>query len=64
MSSQHQSAQRDLFAPSREETVKNDAALEHPIFDELRDAKPDEMSPRDALALLYKLKSALGDDVA
>jgi DNA mismatch repair protein MutS len=64
VSSQHQGAQRDLFAPGREETVRNDAALEHPIFDELRDAKPDEMSPRDALALVYRLKSALGDDVA
>ena len=63
-SSQQQGAQRDLFASGRDEIVRNDAALQHPIFDQLRDAKPDEMSPRDALALVYKLKSALGDEIA
>jgi DNA mismatch repair protein MutS len=63
-SSQQQGAQRDLFAYGRDAMVKNDAALQHPIFDELRDAKPDEMSPRDALALVYKLKSTLGDENA
>jgi DNA mismatch repair protein MutS len=63
-SSHQQGAQRDLFASGRDEIVRNDAALQHPIFDQLRDAKPDEMSPRDALALVYKLKSALGDEIA
>jgi DNA mismatch repair protein MutS len=61
-SSQLQSAQRDLFSPDRDAVAESNVRLEHPLFDELRDAKPDEMSPRDALALVYKLKSALGDE--
>jgi len=64
VSSQHQGAQRDLFAPGQSAVTESNSWLEQPIFDELRDAKPDEMSPRDALALVYKLKSALGDDFA
>jgi hypothetical protein len=31
------------------------------VLDRLRDAKPDELSPKEALALLYQLKSELND---
>ena len=67
--SQPHGAQRDLFAPGMTATPESAATLDHPVFDhpvfdQLRDAKPDELSPRDALALIYKLKSSLGDEIA
>ena len=34
----------------------------HPVLDNLRDARPDEMSPREALELLYQLKRDLSNE--
>ncbi len=56
-------AQAELFAarPTSDHastTSKHDV-IEHPVLDQLRDAKPDEMSPREALELLYRLKSTV-----
>ncbi len=48
--------QADLFASS---SVQTNVVETHPVLDNLRDAKPDEMSPREALELLYKLKRSL-----
>jgi DNA mismatch repair protein MutS len=31
----------------------------HPVIEHLRDIDPDELTPRDALDLLYQLKRAL-----
>jgi len=64
----HTGPQADLFAPAGPSMVASAspgadaAAFEHPVLDTIRDAKPDEMSPREALALLYKLKTAVGDE--
>jgi DNA mismatch repair protein MutS len=33
----------------------------HPVLDRLRDAQPDNLTPKEALALLYQLKSELDD---
>lgn len=52
----HESHGNDLFsAATNAETVMET----HPALDMLRDAKPDDMSPRDALTLLYQLKREL-----
>jgi DNA mismatch repair protein MutS len=32
-----------------------------PVEEMLRDVRPDELSPRDALELLYRLRSLLSD---
>jgi DNA mismatch repair protein MutS len=56
--SQHNQA--DLFASS-----PNRHAIEietHPALDRLRDAKPDEMSPREALDFLYQLQRELSSN--
>ncbi len=56
----HHTHQADLFqqpAPSTEIRFES-----HPVLDHLRDAKPDELSPREALDLLYRLKRELQDE--
>ena len=42
-------------------TIPETAANASPIDEMLRDIRPDELSPRDALELLYRLKSLLPD---
>jgi DNA mismatch repair protein MutS len=50
--------QGDLFAPSAEPEI----CLEvHPALDALRASSPDELSPKEALALLYELKEMAKD---
>ena len=48
-----QSPQGDLFDHKAEETEE---AEEHPLLTALREVKPDEMSPKEALEKLYQLK--------
>jgi DNA mismatch repair protein MutS len=61
-SSLHQSSsansQSDLFraAPA---AIAAPTPAEHPVLDQLRDATPDALSPREALELLYRLKQSL-----
>jgi DNA mismatch repair protein MutS len=55
----HAGAQSDLFAERPAAASEAIEEAHHPVLDQLRDAKPDEMSPREALALLYLLKSRL-----
>ncbi len=59
-SSLHRNNQADLFAPS---IAATEASVEtHPVLDHLRDAKPDELSPREALDLLYRLRRELENE--
>jgi DNA mismatch repair protein MutS len=55
--------QSDLFSMP-DATAGMDDEVAHPVLDQLRDLKPDELSPREALALLYQLKSKLDDESA
>ena len=50
-----QGPQGDLFAAAAET-----AAEEHPALEELRCVQPDELSPKAALELVYKLRAMLG----
>ena len=56
--------QSDLFTTHQAGAVLENTPSEHPLLDQVRDANPDEMSPREALALLYKLKATLGEENA
>jgi DNA mismatch repair protein MutS len=49
-----QNPQGDLF--DHRAVVEPEEAEEHPLLAALREVKPDEMSPKKALELLYKLK--------
>jgi DNA mismatch repair protein MutS len=50
--------QPDLFSapPSTQEP-----SAPHPVLEELASLKPDELSPKDALALIYRLRQLLDD---
>jgi DNA mismatch repair protein MutS len=50
--------QGDLFAPSAEPEICFEV---HPALDALRASSPDELSPKEALALLYELKEMAKD---
>ncbi len=52
--------QGDLFANSAP-AVAFEPITAHPIIDKLRALKPDELTPRDALDLLYQLKRELAE---
>jgi DNA mismatch repair protein MutS len=55
-----QTNQADLFAAS---SNRHAPEIEtHPTLDRLRDAKPDEMSPREALDFLYQLQRELSSN--
>jgi DNA mismatch repair protein MutS len=55
-----QTNQADLFAQS---SNHHKTEIEtHPTLDRLRDAKPDEMSPREALDFLYQLQRELSSN--
>ena len=57
----HQNPQPDLFsAISQDETIDS-LPLSHPVMSHLNTLKPDELSPREALVELYKLKSLLDE---
>lgn len=57
----HQNPQPDLFsAISQDETIDS-LPLSHPVMSHLNTLKPDELSPREALTELYKLKSLLDE---
>jgi len=47
--------QLDLFRGSAPETEPAPAAA-HPALDALRDTNPDQLTPREALDLLYRLR--------
>lgn len=49
--------QIDLFAPPPEPAPSAVAEVEAPLLDALRDVDPDALSPREAHAMLYQLKS-------
>lgn len=49
--------QIDLFAPPPEPSPSAAAEIESPLLDALRDVDPDALSPREAHAMLYQLKS-------
>ncbi len=49
--------QIDLFAPPPEPPPSAAAEIESPLLDALRDVDPDALSPREAHAMLYQLKS-------
>jgi DNA mismatch repair protein MutS len=52
--------QASLFQPERAAADATEVA--HPVLDKLRDLKPDELSPREAHALLYALQQQLDSD--
>jgi DNA mismatch repair protein MutS len=51
--------QRDLFSAAAQPA--DDYPRDHPLLQELRNLKPDTLSPREALDLLYRLHSEFGD---
>ena len=51
-------AQRDLFAPA---VPPAEAQIPHPALDALRASDPDAMTPREALALVYRLRQKLDE---
>jgi len=51
-------AELDLFTPASGEPDD----VEHPTLSQLRDLDPDNMSPREALEQLYRLKAGLLDE--
>jgi DNA mismatch repair protein MutS len=53
-----QGPQPDLFSAS---PSPPDPAPAHPVLEELAALKPDELSPKDALALIYRLRQLLDD---
>jgi DNA mismatch repair protein MutS len=53
-----QGPQPDLFSAS---PSAPDPAPAHPVLEELAALKPDELSPKDALALIYRLRQLLDD---
>ena len=50
-------SQPDLFSAAAPSTPE--PSSRHPVLDELAAIKPDELSPKDALALIYKLRQLL-----
>jgi DNA mismatch repair protein MutS len=53
-----QSAHPDLFAPT---TTEPQATADHPALDALADIKPDDLSPKEALETLYRLRKLLDE---
>lgn len=60
LSSLHRGNQADLFSATA--TARETPTETHPVLDHLRDARPDELSPREALDLLYRLKRELENE--
>jgi DNA mismatch repair protein MutS len=50
--------QPDLFSAP---PTTQEPSAPHPVLEELASLKPDELSPKDALALIYRLRQLLGD---
>jgi len=50
--------QPDLFSAS---PSTQEPSAPHPVLDELASLKPDELSPKDALALIYRLRQLLDE---
>jgi DNA mismatch repair ATPase MutS len=46
----------------RQTPVKNQPSADSKLAEELRSVQPDELSPRDALEMLYRLKAILRDN--
>jgi DNA mismatch repair protein MutS len=55
----HPKGQSDLFSAPQSAAFAEATEIHHPVLDQLRDLKPDELSPREALQVLYQLKSRL-----
>ncbi len=53
--------QRDLFSLNPQETGGTEAMTDHPALKLLVELKPDELSPREALEALYRLKGLATD---
>jgi len=53
--------QRDLFSLNPQETGGTEAMTDHPALKLLVELKPDELSPREALEALYRLKGLTTD---
>lgn len=51
--------QLDIFSTPPDADTAEPVTAEHPILDELRHLKPDELSPKQALDFLYQLKKRL-----
>ncbi|MFO1290350.1 MAG: DNA mismatch repair protein MutS [Nitrosomonas sp.] len=57
----HQNPQPDLFSAINQDETIDSLPLSHPVMRHLNTLKPDELSPREALTELYKLKSLLDE---
>ena len=53
--------QRDLFSQNQQDTGGTEAMTDHPALKLLVELKPDELSPREALEALYRLKGLTTD---
>ncbi len=58
----NQNLQPDLFSTTNQDETSDSVSPFHPAINHLITLKPDELSPREALAELYKLKSFLDED--
>lgn len=58
----NQNLQPDLFSTISQDETSDSVSPFHPAINHLNTLKPDELSPREALAELYKLKSFLDED--
>ncbi|MBK7353896.1 MAG: DNA mismatch repair protein MutS [Nitrosomonas sp.] len=57
----NQTLQPDLFSAINQDEAIDSPPLSHPVISHLNTLKPDELSPREALTELYKLKSLLDE---
>ncbi len=57
----NQNLQPDLFSMINQDEAIDSPPLSHPVISHLNTLKPDELSPREALTELYKLKSLLDE---
>lgn len=58
----NQNLQPDLFSAISQDETSDSVPPSHPVINHLNALRPDELSPREALAELYKLKSFLDED--
>lgn len=58
----NQNLQPDLFSAINQDETSDSVPPSHPVINHLNALRPDELSPREALAELYKLKSFLDED--
>lgn len=58
----NQNLQPDLFSTISQDETSDSVSPFHPAINHLNTLKPDELSPREALAELYKLKSFIDED--